>query len=73
MCVCFTFIVVDELSRLKKESEQLKSENMRFRSIIDNAGLCALIQLYLFCLKITVFYSKESGYFKNENLVIVYC
>jgi len=32
-------IVVDEFMRLKKENEQLKSENIRFQSIIDNAGL----------------------------------
>jgi len=29
---------VEELVQLKKENEQLKSENMRFRSIIDGAG-----------------------------------
>jgi len=32
-------VTADEVSRLKRESEQLRSENMRFRSIIDNAGL----------------------------------
>jgi len=33
-------IVADQLTWLKKENELLKSENMRFRSIIDSAGLC---------------------------------
>ena len=37
ICVCCYFLV-DELLQLRKESEQLKGENMRFRSIIDNAG-----------------------------------
>jgi len=35
-------VTVEEISRLKRESEQLKSENMRFRNIIDNAGLCVI-------------------------------
>jgi len=37
ICVCCDFLV-DELLQLRKENEQLKGENMRFRSIIDNAG-----------------------------------
>jgi len=36
-------VLADELSRLKRENEQLKSENMRFRSIIDHAGLYGFI------------------------------
>jgi len=48
-------VVVDEFLQVKKENEQLKDENMRFRSIIDNAGLyilnvCYLCAFDLYCI-----------------------
>lgn len=70
--VCFIFIVVDELLRLKKENEQLKSENMRFRNIIDNAGLCASIKLYLFCLEITQFFTVKNLTSSKVKIFLLY-
>ena len=41
LCIefCMLTILVGELTRLKKENEQLKGENLRFQSIIDSAGM----------------------------------
>jgi len=58
--------------RLKKENEQLKSENMRFRNIIDNAGLCASIKLYLFCLEITQFFTVKNLTSSKVKIFLLY-